>query len=142
MLKEADLAEMWRNKNFDYQVGRDRVADAQYQQQFDYQRSRDSVADSQFAQQLALNRAKVNASAKKQEDAERTIKQDDPQDVNQLYNNLSNKAKEIAGLVEPFALTKDIELIGNVLRNEKQNGNITDSDANILAEIFARKTQK
>lgn len=35
-------------RNYDYQVGRDQVADRQWQKQFDYQSNRDKVADQQW----------------------------------------------------------------------------------------------
>lgn len=40
------------NRTYDYQVGRDKVADKQWQTQFDYQKGRDKVADSQWKQQF------------------------------------------------------------------------------------------
>jgi uncharacterized membrane protein YgcG len=159
------------DRNFEYQKSQDAIANDLKQKSLDLDYANAETAKEQwekeyqqslkeYADQLALQRANASRSSTSRSSSSRsssgssggggsnlTVKQDDKkgqdeqQDINQLYSNLSNKGKEIAGLVEPFALTKDIDLIGNVLRNEKQNGNITDSDANILAEIFARKTK-
>ena len=155
------------DRNFKYQKSQDAITNDLNQKRLDLEYANSATENDHWERQMALQEQELALEhALKQANASRssssrsstsrgssgggnnlTVKQDDKkgqdeqQAINQLYSNLSNKGKEIAGLVEPFALTKDIDLIGNVLRNEKQNGNITDSDANILAEIFARKTK-
>lgn len=94
MLKEAELAELWRNKNFDYQQSRDAVSDAQYREQFDYQKSRDSVADQQFAQQLALSRAKASSGGSSGGGSGNLINLNDSQ-VNAETTGLSDTAEKI-----------------------------------------------
>ncbi len=41
-------------RDYEYQEGRDKVADRQWQKEFDYQKSRDKVADSQWQQEYNL----------------------------------------------------------------------------------------
>ncbi|PKR86093.1 hypothetical protein [Heyndrickxia camelliae] len=52
----SQLYNEWNsNRNYNYQVGRDKVADKQWQTQFDYQKSRDKVSDSQWQKEFNEN---------------------------------------------------------------------------------------
>lgn len=46
--RDYDRGVLESDRNYSYQVGRDSVADSQWQQQFDYQKDRDAVADKQW----------------------------------------------------------------------------------------------
>lgn len=46
--RDYDRSVFESDRNYDYQVGRDQVADSQWQQQFDYTKERDQVADKQW----------------------------------------------------------------------------------------------
>lgn len=46
--RDYDRSIFESDRNYDYQVGRDQVADSQWQQQFDYTKERDQVADKQW----------------------------------------------------------------------------------------------
>ena len=46
--RDYDRGVFVSDRNYNYQVGRDAVADAQWQSQFDYQKDRDAVADQQW----------------------------------------------------------------------------------------------
>lgn len=44
------------DRNYNYQINRDNIADAQWQQQFDYSKYRDNVADTQWQQEFDYNK--------------------------------------------------------------------------------------
>ena len=69
----------WRQKEFDYQIGRDSVNDSRWQQQFGYQTGRDNVNDSRWQQQFDYQ--------KQQEQAERAWRE-------YTFNNLSASERE------------------------------------------------
>lgn len=46
--RDYDRGVLESDRNYNYQIGRDAVADSQWQQQFDYQKDRDAVADKQW----------------------------------------------------------------------------------------------
>ena len=50
------------DRNYNYQVSRDQVADSQWQQQLDYQKQRDQIADSQWQQEFNLAKKKASSS--------------------------------------------------------------------------------
>jgi hypothetical protein len=50
--RDYDRGVLESDRNYNYQIGRDAVADSQWQQQFDYQKDRDSVADKQWQDQF------------------------------------------------------------------------------------------
>ena len=52
--RDAVADSRWQ-KEFDYQAGRDAVADQQWQDQFDYQKDRDAVGDSQWQAEYDLS---------------------------------------------------------------------------------------
>ncbi len=52
--RDYDRSVYESDRNYDYQLGRDAIADSQWQQQFDYQKDRDSVADSQWQSEYDL----------------------------------------------------------------------------------------
>jgi hypothetical protein len=54
------------DQNFDYQKGRDTVADQQWQQSFDYQKGRDAVSDSQWQQSFDYQKYQDAEAAKAQ----------------------------------------------------------------------------
>ena len=53
--------ERWQ-KNFDYQMQRDTVADQRYNQQFEYQQQRDAISDQQWQQQYNRQREEFEAN--------------------------------------------------------------------------------
>ncbi len=50
--RDYDRSVFEGDRQYNYQIGRDAVADSQWQQQFDYQKDRDSVADKQWQDQF------------------------------------------------------------------------------------------
>lgn len=46
------------DRNYEYQVGRDQVADSQWQQEFDYQQDRDAVSDQRYDQEWAYQQSR------------------------------------------------------------------------------------
>ncbi|MGG4267439.1 hypothetical protein [Peribacillus simplex] len=55
---EFDQSKYGDQRNFDYQVGRDKVADLQRDKQFDYQQGRDKVTDSQWKDQFTYQKGR------------------------------------------------------------------------------------
>lgn len=51
----------WKNKQFDYQKGRDDIGDQRYSQQWDYQVGRDAIADRRYDQEWAYQQRKGSA---------------------------------------------------------------------------------
>lgn len=67
--QNQDYAKQTDQRDYNYQVGRDNVGDARFDQQFDYQQGRDNVADSQFNQKFTFEKAQQewqNTFAKEQ----------------------------------------------------------------------------
>lgn len=46
------------DRNYEYQVGRDQVADSQWQQEFDYQQDRDAISDQRYDQEWAYQQSR------------------------------------------------------------------------------------
>ena len=62
--------DIWKNKQWNYQLGRDQLADSRYEKEWDYQVGRDQISDSQYNDELSYNRgqdSKKSAEAQMEE---------------------------------------------------------------------------
>ena len=63
----------WANKEWDYNVGRDAIADKRYETEWDYNVGRDAIADSRYEDETSYNRSQYDKELAK-EDVWRLIK--------------------------------------------------------------------
>ncbi len=62
--------DIWKNKEWNYQLGRDQLADSRYENEWNYQVGRDQISDSQYNDELSYNRgqdSKKSAEAQMEE---------------------------------------------------------------------------
>ena len=60
--KEFEWQQAVSDRNYNYQVSRDAIADQRYQQEFEYQKERDRVADEQWQKQYNLSASSKSSS--------------------------------------------------------------------------------
>ena len=60
----AENSDYWDTTNHNYQVQRDKVSDAQWNQQFNYQKQRDNVADAQWNKEYSTKVSSSGSSGK------------------------------------------------------------------------------
>ena len=53
--KEFEWQQAVKDRDYNYQVSRDAIADQRYQQEFEYQKERDRIADEQWQKQYNLS---------------------------------------------------------------------------------------
>lgn len=149
---EFDYQKAQNDRNYNYQVSRDKVSDKQWNKTFNYQKSRDKVSDSQWQKEYELSKkAKASSSRRssRSTSGNRTYKNrpknDDqsinPNDeVNKEQNN-SNAVKKILQTVDAMLKkTKTGKLAQAVAKTGArqyiyravENNLIEDEDAEIL----------
>lgn len=62
---EFDYNKSVADRNYNYQVSRDKVSDSQWNKQFKYQKSRDKVSDSQWQKEYELSKKSLASSSRR-----------------------------------------------------------------------------
>lgn len=107
-----DFTKSTDERDFNYQVGRDQVADEQWQKKYDYQVQRDQVADNQWQQEYDLAKKKSSSGSSGSSGTRKTTYND--LQINQENNNVDNPKSENT---LSNAGSKLQERMGNMIRN-------------------------
>ncbi len=112
--RNFDYNQYTDERDFAYQVGRDAVADKQWQDEFDYQKVRDSVADEQWQKEFdeAMRQFNVNTDLTKEQMAtqkEQWQKEFD-EDVRQFDTNTAITKEQMATQKEQWKAEYDLDV--------------------------------
>jgi hypothetical protein len=67
-IERQEKEDEWRNKEWDYKLSRDAVADERYADELKYSRDRDTIADKRYEDELAYSRNRDTVADKRYED--------------------------------------------------------------------------
>lgn len=124
---EFDYNKSVNDRNYNYQVSRDKVSDSQWNKQFKYQKSRDKVSDSQWQKEYELSKKSLATSSRRRSSGSGSRKNgNDDLVINTDDGNLSKNAQGVLNNVQDMlkGVAKNGLTVGSVIANLKK-GNLS-----------------
>lgn len=154
---EFDYNKSVNDRNYNYQVSRDKVSDSQWNKQFKYQKSRDKVSDSQWQKEYELSKKSLATSSRRRSSGSGSRKNGNDDQAIKTEENAQAVENDIKGLLEgvakngltlgsivanfakgniPGALKTIRDKAGDAVYNAKESGQITEEQAKAIAKKY------
>ena len=123
---EFDYNKSVADRNYNYQVSRDKVSDSQWNKQFKYQKSRDKVADSQWQKEYELSKKSLASSSRRSSGGSRrsSSRTSSGSTSSSIIDdgNLSKNAQGVMNNIEDMlkGVAKNGLTVGSVIANLKK----------------------
>lgn len=98
--KEFEWKKLVDSRDYNYQLGRDKVTDNRWQKEFDYKKKRDKVSDKQWEKQYELSRKKASSSSRGRSGRKSRGKS--------YLNSINPKDTSVSNVLNKRDYTKDI----------------------------------
>lgn len=127
---EFDYNKSVADRNYNYQLSRDKVSDSQWNKQFKYQKSRDKVSDSQWQKEYELSKKSLASSSRRSSGGSRrsSSRTSSGSTSSSIIDdgNLSKNAQGVMSNIEDMlkGVAKNGLTVGSVIANLKK-GNLS-----------------
>lgn len=127
---EFDYNKSVADRNYNYQLSRDKVSDSQWNKQFKYQKSRDKVADTQWQKEYELSKKSLASSSRRSSGGSRrsSSRTSSGSTSSSIIDdgNLSKNAQGVMSNIEDMlkGVAKNGLTVGSVIANLKK-GNLS-----------------
>lgn len=126
---EFDYNKSVADRNYNYQLSRDKVSDSQWNKQFKYQKSRDKVSDTQWQKEYELSKKSLASSSRRSRGSRRSSSRTSSGTTGSRIiddGNLSKNAQGVMSNIEDMlkGVAKNGLTVGSVIANLKK-GNLS-----------------